>query len=69
MEKQYKFVEFEKYCQACKYEKDEKPDEINEKCDECLIYPALENSHKPLNFVHKTVQTSSKLCRSDRKRR
>lgn len=54
MDNDNKLVEFDKYCERCKYYKDnEKDPEHDYKCDECLATPALPNSHKPLNFKEK----------------
>lgn len=46
-----KIVWFGKYCHECKYEskkENEKP------CDECLEFPANEDSHRPVEFVPKS---------------
>lgn len=43
----YKFVDFEHYCLLCKYKKEP---ETFPKCSECLSYPALKYSSKPVNF-------------------
>ena len=44
---QYKFVEFEKYCDSCKY-KNTKADD--DPCDECLSISARLYSHKPEKY-------------------
>lgn len=46
----YKEVFFDMYCCECKYEK---VDEVEDPCNECLCYPANENSHKPVKFEEK----------------
>lgn len=50
MEIRDKIVEFDKYCEKCRF-KDKK--ESDEPCHECLIYPVNENSKKPVNFKEK----------------
>jgi hypothetical protein len=47
MEDRYKFVEYEKYCNQCKF-KDTPDDE--EPCDECLTISGRLYSHKPEKF-------------------
>lgn len=42
-----KFVEFDEYCDICKY-KDVKGYE--DPCNECLDNPVNEDSHRPVNF-------------------
>lgn len=49
----YKFVEYDKWCDTCKH-KDEIDDPTKEtKCDECLSEPARLYSHKPINYEEK----------------
>ena len=46
----YRIVDFEKYCDLCKYK------ELNsfaDPCDDCLHHPANIDSHKPVNFEKK----------------
>lgn len=43
----FKEVFFDVYCPQCKYKDVE---EIEDPCNECLTYPANENSHKPIKF-------------------
>lgn len=50
MEIRDKIVEFDKYCEKCRF-KDKK--ESDEPCHECLIYPVNENSKKPVKFEEK----------------
>ena len=50
MESYYKDVEFYAYCPKCKFlalSEDEDP------CHECLDWPTLTDSHKPIKFVEK----------------
>lgn len=47
MEYPEKFVEFDKFCETCKY-KDIKQDE--EPCNECLENPVNEHSIKPIKY-------------------
>ena len=45
-----KFVDFNKYCNKCKYftlKDSEEP------CNECLTNPVNEYSHKPVNYKEK----------------
>lgn len=49
----YKFVEYEKWCNTCKH-KDEPDDHPEDgKCNECLAEPARLFSHKPVNYEKK----------------
>lgn len=50
MENHLKLVDFTKWCPKCKYEK---VDETEEPCNECLAYPANEDSTKPVNWEGK----------------
>lgn len=50
-EKQYKEVFFDIYCDQCEFK--DTP-EVEDPCNECLAYPANENSHKPVKYVEKT---------------
>lgn len=45
-----KLVEFENWCPKCKHINVE---ETEEPCNECLTYPAAEDSHKPIKFEEK----------------
>lgn len=45
-----KIVEFENWCPKCKHINVE---ETEEPCNECLTYPAAEDSHKPIKFEEK----------------
>ena len=45
-----KIVEYENWCPKCKYLIAE---ETEEPCNECLMYPAAEDSHKPIKFEEK----------------
>lgn len=45
-----KIVEYENWCPKCKYLN---VDEVEEPCNECLTYPAVEDSHKPIKFEEK----------------
>lgn len=45
-----KIVEYEKWCPKCKHFNIE---ETEEPCNECLTYPAAEDSHKPIRFEEK----------------
>lgn len=47
METLYKEVDFKKYCELCIH-KDVEDNE--DPCDECLTYPCMEHSRKPLRF-------------------
>lgn len=47
---EYKFVDFNKYCKDCMYEKE--PESMH-KCAECLENPQNEETEKPVNFVKK----------------
>ena len=47
MEEKVKIVEFDKYCEKCKFFNT--PDSMDP-CDTCLGNPVNENSHKPVNF-------------------
>ena len=50
MEVKHILVDFQKYCDKCKYKDlDEKMDP----CNECLDYGANENSEVPVNFAKK----------------
>lgn len=42
-----KEVYFDQYCSKCKYK--DTP-EGEDPCDDCLAYPWMPNSHKPINF-------------------
>lgn len=50
METYTKFVEFDKYCDTCKY-KECKDIEGEEPCNECLDNPINDYSKKPINYV------------------
>lgn len=53
MQNEEHFVEFDKYCETCKFynlKKNENGDEP-EPCNECLTYPTNENSRKPIKYV------------------
>lgn len=50
MENQELFVEFDKYCKICQYEKLE---ENEEPCAECLKHPVNLHSHKPYRYKPK----------------
>lgn len=52
MENQYKIVEFDLYCNRCKY-KDIKDEEGEEPCNTCLAEPVNLNSSKPIKFEEK----------------
>lgn len=45
-----KIVEFDKYCETCKY-KDVK--EVEDPCNECLDNPTNINTKKPINYKEK----------------
>ena len=45
-----KIVEYENWCPKCKYLN---VDEVEEPCNECLTYPVVEDSHKPIKFEEK----------------
>ena len=47
METKQKEVWFNLYCKSCK---DAKTHEFDDPCNECLGYPANEDSHKPVNY-------------------
>lgn len=47
MEDHELFVEFEKYCKTCQYEKLK---ETDTPCDECLEHPVNHESHKPFHY-------------------
>ena len=47
MENTLKEVRFDIWCQKCK---NYKTPETDDPCNECLDYPANENSHRPLLF-------------------
>jgi hypothetical protein len=42
-----KLVQFQEYCTKCK---NKKTPETEDPCNECLTYPARENTRKPLKF-------------------
>lgn len=42
------FVEFDKYCKSCRYEKLE---ENESPCDECMEHPVNQNSCKPYCYM------------------
>lgn len=44
-----KIVEFDKYCETCKYKK-LKDENGEEPCCECLEYPTQPNSKKPFKY-------------------
>lgn len=48
----YKFVEFNLYCDRCKY-KDVKDENGEEPCNSCLAEPVNLNSSKPIKFEEK----------------
>lgn len=52
MENQYKFVDFQAYCERCKY-KNIKDEDGEEPCNECLGEPVNVNSSKPVKFEQK----------------
>lgn len=41
------FVNFDKYCKTCQYEK---LMETDSPCDKCLEHPVNTNSHKPICY-------------------
>lgn len=43
----YKFVEYDKYCNKCKHSECYEGDDP---CNECLTNPAMIDSHKPMHF-------------------
>ena len=45
-----KIVEYDKFCQNCKYKKTTANDEP---CEECLSNPVNINTHKPVNYEEK----------------
>ena len=45
-----KEVDFAKYCKTCKYGK---LPEHEDPCDDCLMHPCNENSHKPVKWEEK----------------
>ena len=45
-----KFVDFERYCKTCAYQKIK---EADEPCRECLGVPARKNSSRPVNWKEK----------------
>lgn len=45
-----KEVDFAKYCKRCRYFDTQ---EYEEPCNECLENPAMQDSHKPMNFEEK----------------
>lgn len=47
---EYLFVDFEKYCGACKHKKKK---EHEQPCRECLEHPTNEYSHKPVRWEEK----------------
>jgi len=49
MENQYKFVEFNSYCETCKY-KNIKDEAGEEPCNSCLAEPVNLNSSKPVKY-------------------
>lgn len=57
MEYPEKFVEFDKFCENCKY-KDVKQDE--EPCNECLENPVNEHSIKPIKFEKQETKEKKK---------
>lgn len=50
MDKNYKIVYYEKYCNQCIHQK---KSENEPPCDTCLDSPANQNSHKPISFKKK----------------
>lgn len=50
MQTEIKIVEFDKYCNLCKYEK---TTEDGDPCNECLGNPTRPNSRKPVMFKEK----------------
>lgn len=50
MDDNMKLVDFDRFCPNCKYENIENTEDP---CDECLGSPALQYSHKPINFKKK----------------
>ena len=42
-----KLVEFDKYCSKCEHKSVK---ETEDPCNECLTYPAVADSHKPVKF-------------------
>lgn len=45
-----KEVDFAKYCKKCRHFDTQ---EYEDPCNECLENPAMQDSHKPLNFEEK----------------
>lgn len=50
MEIKDKIVDFEQYCETCKYKDLE---DYKDPCNECLNNPVNTNSHKPVNYKEK----------------
>lgn len=50
MDNIYKEVYFNQYCKTCEYKNLK---ESEEPCDECLLNPINEYSHKPINYKEK----------------
>ena len=48
MNNEEQFVEFDKYCKSCQYEKLE---ENKSPCDECMEHPVNPNSCKPYCYM------------------
>lgn len=44
----YQFVDYEQYCKWCVHHKED--DEYGSVCHTCLLSPAREGSHIPINF-------------------
>jgi len=53
MEGDYKFVEFDKYCDTCKHYKEDEADPKS-KCFDCLMTPVNVDSHKPVHYEKET---------------
>ena len=57
MENREQFVEFDKFCSQCIYEK---VNQAADPCHECLNNPVNEYTNKPVNFKKKEVVKKSK---------
>lgn len=55
MENQYKFVDFNLYCETCKY-KNIKDELGEEPCNSCLAEPVNLNSVKPVKYEANEVK-------------
>lgn len=58
MESKEKEARFDIYCRFCK---DAETPGFVEPCDECLATPAVEDSHKPVNFKQATAMVNYRL--------